>query len=255
MSNNPLIVALDVPFKRAKYLVDTLKDEVDTFKVGIKLFTETGPDIVNYIRLQEKSVFLDLKFHDIPNSVAEAIKSAVRLDVQMLTVHLQGGHKMLEAAKKAAEEEADKLNRKVPIILGCGVLSHFDRNDLKEIGINEIAVLHTCRLFGLGMNEIKGLVCSPFLTTQLKHFLYSEFREKLDSFKFVVPGIRNLNEDKDDHEMHCLPEKAMKSGADYIVMGRSIYNSKNPLDAVKDIKKSIKDVKFELTPNGYPSIF
>src|SRR3954447_8931792 len=134
-ARNPIIVALDVSTpEQALKLAEAVAPAVDAFKIGSELFTSAGPDIVRRIRQTGAAVFLDLKFHDIPNTVAKAVASAVRLDVQMLTVHTSGVMEMLQAAQKSAESSAAALGTKPPLILGVTVLTSLDSNELSEIG-------------------------------------------------------------------------------------------------------------------------
>src|SRR5271154_6855615 len=132
---NPIIAALDVPTaEQALKLAEEIAPAVGAFKIGSELFTVAGPDIVKKIRATGASVFLDLKFHDIPNTVSKAVTSAVQLDVQMLTVHTSGGFDMLRAAEEAAEDAAWKLGRIPPLVLGVTVLTSLDTAALREIG-------------------------------------------------------------------------------------------------------------------------
>src|ERR1041384_3542227 len=133
---NPIIVALDVPDADAALrLAEQIAPAVGAFKIGKELFTAAGPDIVRRVRALGGSVFLDLKFHDIPNTVARAVESAVRLDVQMLTIHASGGSAMMMAAEQAAQEAARSLHRPAPLVLGVTVLTSMDANDLAEVGV------------------------------------------------------------------------------------------------------------------------
>src|ERR1039458_8205443 len=134
---NPIIAALDVPTaEQASKLAAELAPAVGAFKIGSELFTVAGPDIVKQIRATGASVFLDLKFHDIPNTVAKAVTAAVQLDVQMLTVHTSGGFEMLRAAEQAAEEVAWKFGRIPPLVLGVTVLTSLNTPALREIGLD-----------------------------------------------------------------------------------------------------------------------
>src|SRR5579883_994080 len=134
---NPVIVALDVPTAdQALQLAAQLAPVVGAFKIGSELFTSAGPDIVRRIRAAEGAVFLDLKFHDIPNTVAKAVAAATRLDVQMLTIHTSGGLEMMRAAETAAQETARQLGRPAPLVLGVTVLTSKDAKNLSEIGVH-----------------------------------------------------------------------------------------------------------------------
>src|SRR5213592_192357 len=161
---NPIIVALDVPtVDRALALAEQLAPAVGAFKVGSELFTSTGPDIVRRIRATGASVFLDLKFHDIPNTVAKAVAAATRLNVQMLSVHTSGGTAMMEAAQAAAHETARQLAQPPPLILGVTVLTSMAELDLTEIGVQAANIeAQVERLAKLAADSgLRGLVCSP----------------------------------------------------------------------------------------------
>src|SRR5438876_610071 len=133
---NPIIVALDVPgAEPALKLAEQLAPVCGGFKVGSELFTSAGPEIVRRLRALAAPVFLDLKFHDIPNTVARSVAAAVQLDVQMLTVHASGGTEMLKAAEQIAQEAAKKLRRPPPLVLGVTILTSLDSNELAEIGM------------------------------------------------------------------------------------------------------------------------
>ena len=162
-SRNPIIVALDVPhLESALALVQQLAPVVGAFKVGKELFVAAGPDIVRRIRDTGASVFLDLKFHDIPNTVAKAVEAAVRLDVQMLTIHTSGGLAMMQAAQKAAEEAALRTGKIPPLVLGVTVLTSFNTNDLAEVGVSHEVGNQVERLASLAAKAgLGGLVCSP----------------------------------------------------------------------------------------------
>src|SRR5437762_12460111 len=137
LMHNPIIVALDVPTPEAALkLVAQLQSAVGAFKVGKELFVSAGPEVVRSIRGTGGSVFLDLKFHDIPNTVARAVEAAVQLDVQMLTVHASGGSAMMRAAERAAQETAGRLGRGPPLVLGVTILTSLDSNGLAEIGMH-----------------------------------------------------------------------------------------------------------------------
>src|SRR5437763_16727533 len=134
---NPIIVALDVPTaEKASSLAGELASVVPAFKIGSELFTSAGPDVVRKLRATGAAVFLDLKFHDIPNTVAKAVAAATSLDVQMLTIHTSGGTAMMEAAQAAAHETARQLAHPAPLILGVTVLTSLMEHDLTEVGVH-----------------------------------------------------------------------------------------------------------------------
>src|SRR4051794_19619521 len=160
---NPIIVALDVPsLEQAVKLAEELAPAVGAFKIGSELFTTAGPEIVRRVRATGAAVFLDLKFHDIPNTVAKAVASATRLDVQMLTIHTSGGSEMMRAAKEAAEKTAAEAGRAAPFVLGVTVLTSSNDATLAELGLGAKMEQQVERLAKLAVaSGLKGLVCSP----------------------------------------------------------------------------------------------
>jgi orotidine-5'-phosphate decarboxylase len=234
MNPNPIIVALDVAaVDRAVQLVEELWQHVGAFKVGSELFTIAGPELVRRIRATGASVFLDLKFHDIPNTVAKAVAAAVQLDVQMLTVHTSGGSQMLRAAELSAQETARKLGRTSPLLLGVTVLTSLDSNELGEIGFQANAAHQVERLAGLAVKSgLGGLVCSPLEVVALRQMLPARI-------KLVTPGIRPPGEPAGDQKRTLSPAEAIAAGADWLVVGRPIYGAPSPLAAVQAILASI----------------
>ena len=231
---NPIIVALDVPEASAALkLAESVAPAVGAFKIGKELFVSAGPDIVKRVRDTGASVFLDLKFHDIPNTVAKAVASATRLDVQMLTVHTCGGSTMLERALEGANEAAKQTGNKAPLILGVTVLTSMDESDLHEVGVNktpESQVIHLAQMAtGAGL---KGLVCSPKEIAPLREVLPPEVQ-------LVTPGIRPVGSEAGDQKRVMNPTEAIEAGADWLVIGRPIYGADNPREAAEDILESI----------------
>ncbi len=167
---NPIIVALDVATAEAALkLVEQLAPVCGGFKVGSELFTAAGPDIVRRIRGLGAPVFLDLKFHDIPNTVARAVAAAVQLDVQMLTVHTSGGMEMLKAAEKAAQESAWQLGHAPPLVLGVTILTSLDGDALSQIGLDPNVSRQVRRLANMANQAgLRGLVCSPREVAELR---------------------------------------------------------------------------------------
>src|SRR5581483_10421364 len=170
---NPVIVALDVPqAETALQLAAQLAPVVGAFKIGSELFTSAGPEIVRRIRATGAAVFLDLKFHDIPNTVAKAVASATRLDVQMLTIHTGGGLEMMRAAEKSAQETAAQAGLNAPLVLGVTVLTSHDNSTLSEIGIQSDTGKQVERLANLAVQAgLRGLVCSPLEIADLREIL------------------------------------------------------------------------------------
>jgi len=225
---NPIIAALDVPdAEEALKLAEAIAPAVGAFKIGKELFVSAGPDIVKRVRDTGASVFLDLKFHDIPNTVAKAVASAVRLDVQMLTVHTCGGTAMLKAAVKAAGDG--------PLVLGVTVLTSMDENDLADVGVQKSPADQVLHLAQLATRAgLKGLVCSPKEIAPLREVLPPEVQ-------LVTPGIRPAGSDSDDQKRVMTPAEAISAGADWLVIGRPIYAAENPRQATEDILSSLSD--------------
>lgn len=247
--HNPIIVALDVPDTGvAEGLVQSLASRVGAFKIGSELFTSAGPELVRRIRATGAAVFLDLKFHDIPNTVAKAVTAATRLDVQMLTVHTSGGLEMLRSAEEAAHKTAGQLGSAVPLILGVTVLTSLDSNELSEIGFQANAARQVERLAALAVRAgIRGLVCSPLEVVALRQMLPS-------SVKLVTPGIRAAGHASMDQKRTLSAAEAIGAGADWIVVGRPVYEAKDPAGVVEQMLASIKaqeSAPLEPRPNRF----
>ena len=231
---NPIIAALDVPTaEQALKLASEIAPVVGAFKIGSELFTAAGPDIVKKIRAMGAMVFLDLKFHDIPNTVAKAIAAATRLDVQMLTIHTSGGGEMMRAAEKAAQDTAKSLGLSAPLVLGVTVLTSMDSHALNETGC-ECNVGHQVERLALlaAKSGLRGLVCSPLEIAALREILPAEIQ-------LVTPGIRTGAEKADDQKRTLSPREAMQAGASWLVIGRPIYAAENPRLAAEKILESL----------------
>ena len=222
---NPIIVALDVPDAEAALnLARQLAPTVGAFKIGKELFVGAGPDIVRAIRDEGGAVFLDLKFHDIPNTVARAVATAAQLDVAMLTIHTSGGRAMMAAAEAAAQEMDN-----TPLVLGVTVLTSMDGNDLQEIGVTEDPAAQVERLAKLATESgLRGLVCSPCEISTLRKVLPRELQ-------LVTPGIRPRGSDADDQKRTLTPAEAIAAGADWLVIGRPITAADDPRVAAETI--------------------
>jgi len=232
---NPIIVALDVPgAEKALQLAAQLAPVVGAFKIGSELFTSAGPDIVKKIRATGAAVFLDLKFHDIPNTVAKAVAAATRLDVQMLTIHTGGGLVMMQAAEESAQQTAKQLGRAAPLVLGVTVLTSMDSNELSEVGAQANVGHQVERLANLAVRAgLRGLVCSPLEIFDLRQILPSEMQ-------LVTPGIRTGAEKADDQKRTLTPREAIDAGANWLVIGRPIYAAENPRAAAENILALLK---------------
>jgi orotidine-5'-phosphate decarboxylase len=232
---NPIIVALDVPTaEEALKLVEQVAPVTGGFKIGSELFTSAGPEIIKRIRALGAPVFLDLKFHDIPNTVAKAVAAAVKLDVQMLTVHTSGGTEMLKAAEQIAQESAWRLGHAPPLVLGVTVLTSLDSNSLSEIGLDPNVTRQVRRLANMANKAgLRGLVCSPREVSELRQMLPA-------SSQLVTPGIRAETDPADDQKRTLSPREAISLGANWLVIGRPIYAAENPRAAAERILASLK---------------
>jgi orotidine-5'-phosphate decarboxylase len=231
---NPIIVALDVPTAEvALKLAREVAPAVGAFKIGSELFTASGPDIVRRIRDTGAAVFLDLKFHDIPNTVSKAVASATRLDVQMLTIHTSGGSEMMRAAEASAQQTAMQSDRNAPLVLGVTVLTSMDANALSEIGAEANPAKQVERLATLAVKSgLRGLVCSPLEVAGLRQILPSHVQ-------LVIPGIRTGTEKADDQKRTLSPRQAMDAGASWLVIGLPIYAAENPRAAAEAILQTL----------------
>ena len=231
---NTIICALDTKnLTQAKNLALSIKDNVAMVKCGLEFFTKHGAEGINEISSTGIDIFLDLKFHDIPNTVAEAIRSAVSLDVSIITIHPLGGKTMMQAAAHAAKEESAKLGKKKPIIVGVTVLTSMDDEELSNIGVQESAAQQVELLAKLAQESgLDGIVCSPHEIELVKSICG-------DDFVTVVPGIRPASSSNDDQKRVMTPKEVSDKGADYLVIGRPITQADNPAIAAKDIKESI----------------
>ena len=221
------IIALDVPTKaRALDLVRQLGHEISFFKVGLQLYTSEGPEVVRAVLATGAKVLLDLKFHDIPNTVAKAVESAADLGVQMLTIHLSGGSEMIRAAIAGRKNHVS--------ILGVTVLTSGDEVALGEAGISAKVGEQVLRLARLGAaSGIDGIVASP---REIK-MLRAEFG---DEIKIVAPGIRPAWSQIGDQRRFTTPQQAIEAGADYLVIGRPITLHPNPCEAVELILSDLR---------------
>ncbi len=217
-----LIIALDVNTSlQAQQIVQSVGESASTFKVGKQLFTAAGPQIVRDLISSGKKVFLDLKFHDIPNTVASAVRQASELRVSMLTVHASGGSKMLRAAADAASPST--------LVLAVTVLTSLSDEDLSEIGIAGNVKAQVLRLAGLARaNRIRGVVASAHEARELR-------RELGDDFAIVTPGVRPAGTAKGDQARVVTPSEALRSGASHIVVGRPITEAADPAMAAREV--------------------
>ncbi len=215
-------------------LAKELQPAVGGFKIGLELFTSAGPEIVKRLRGSGAQVFLDLKLHDIPNTVASAVAAAVRLDVQMLTLHTAGGTEMMKAAERAALAAAAATGTAAPLILGVTVLTSMDANTLRETGCEADPGRQVERLAQLAVKAgLRGLVCSPRELSTLRRVLPPEIQ-------LVTPGIRAGTEPADDQKRTLTPVEAMRAGASWLVIGRPITRAAKPREAAEGIVASLQ---------------
>ena len=229
-----IIVALDFPdATSALGLVDRLDPAACAVKIGSELFTAAGPDVVRACAERGFRVFLDLKFHDIPNTVAQACAAATRLGVWMLNVHAGGGAPMLAAAREGVQRAAAESTRPAPLLIAVTVLTSLSDSDLSAIGFGAPAERQAARLAELAQTSgLDGVVCSPHEVTTLRAACRADF-------KLVTPGIRLAGAKGDDQTRIATPESAIRAGADYLVIGRPITHSSDPVTTLAAIRTSI----------------
>jgi len=214
-----IILALDVDsFQKAKYFVNRLYPKIKIFKVGAQLFTAVGPEIIDFINRKGAEVFLDLKYFDIPYTVANAVRHAVRHKVKMLTLHILGDEEMLKAAIKAAKEESRRLKLKRPLLIGVTVLTSKETKSSDVLTLAKIGI--DCGL--------DGVVCSVREALLLR----KEIKKK---FLMVTPGIRPGKVTSDDQKRTATVSQAIRAGSNFLVIGRPILTAKDPLKAAQEI--------------------
>ena len=231
-----LVLALDVDnFKKAEELVGKLSDYVGVFKIGNQLFSAEGPKIINMINDRGSKVFLDLKFHDIPNTVARAAEVAAKLGVYIFNVHTSGGYEMMRAAAEASEKISLALGVRKPLILGVTLLTSINQEILeKEIGIKkriEKQVVHLAKLAKTA--GLDGVVASSWEIKEIR-------KACGENFVILTPGIRPAGKSFDDQKRVMTPREAIKLGADFLVIGRPIRNAFNPVEAAKEILREME---------------
>ncbi len=233
MSHSRIIVPLD--FNTAEQtleLVEKLRSDLCRLKIGKELFTKTGPDLVDKLINKGFDVFLDLKFHDIPTTVAKACAVAADLGVWMVDIHASGGSEMMSLAKEAIEKKSHR-----PLLVGVTILTSINQEGLRELGMQCSIEEQVMRLAQLAFNAgLDGVVCSAYEVKMLRENLSKEF-------KLVTPGIRPHGSNKDDQKRVMTPQQATNAGSDYLVIGRPITQSADPGQALRDISKEISVAK------------
>lgn len=234
-SNERIILALDVPgYDEAMDVVRTFKDHIDIFKIGLELFTSTGPRIVEDINSMGKKVFLDLKFHDIPNTVSKSALAAAKLRVFMFNVHTSGGFEMMKQAADTLAQYSLENNVPRPKLIGVTVLTSIDKKTLRDdIGVGADMPDQVMHLASLAKDAgLDGVVASPEDAADLRERFGKDFL-------IVTPGIRPSWSAVDDQKRISTPRAALVNGASYLVIGRAITSAPDPLGALENIEDEI----------------
>jgi orotidine-5'-phosphate decarboxylase len=233
---NKILVALDVATSaEATTLATALRGKVGGFKIGYQLFTAAGPGIVRALVAHGDRVFLDLKFHDIPNTVAGAVAAATEMGVWMLNVHAAGGTAMLEAARQAADRRSAELGVTAPLVIAVTVLTSLDASALEVVGVGAAPLEQALRLARLAqMARLDGVVASPQETAAIRHACG-------DGFLIVTPGIRggSATSGPDDQKRTMTPADAVAAGSSFLVVGRPITGAKDPRAAAVRISEEL----------------
>ena len=238
MADERLIVALDFnKFDDVKNLVNELGDDVVFYKVGMELFYSEGIKVIDWLKEQNKKIFLDLKLFDIPNTVAGGLCSLMRHGVDILNVHAVGGLEMMEAASLSLKAESDRLNIPCPKLIAITVLTSMDQSEWEGLGYDKIDMtqqaIHLAKLAQFA--GLDGVVSSPQEAKAIR-------KECGENFLIVTPGIRPIGSDIDDQSRVSLPRYAIENGSNYLVVGRPIRSAENPKLAAQNILKEIAEV-------------
>lgn len=227
---SPVIVALDSPSVNAALtLADTLDPKLCRLKVGKELFTRSGPAIIDALHQRQFEVFLDLKFHDIPNTTAQAVLAAAEMGVWMVNVHASAGLEAMTLAKRRLVDNNHKT-----LLIAVTVLTSMNANDLSQIGVTDSLDAQVSRLAQLTQQSgLDGVVCSAQEAKVLKQLCGEDF-------KLITPGIRLPEDNNDDQHRICTPKQALDAGSDYLVIGRSITQANNPTAKLKQILQGIQ---------------
>jgi orotidine-5'-phosphate decarboxylase len=230
MTDPKILVALDYPEEQqALALVDRLDPALCKLKVGKEMFTHLGPAFIEKLQRRNFQIFLDLKYHDIPNTVARACEAAADLGVWMINVHALGGRRMMEAAAEALAKKST-----APYLIAVTVLTSMSAEDLREIGIQSSPAELALNLASLAKSSgLNGVVCSAQEAVAMRQQLGSEFI-------LVTPGIRLAGSVGDDQRRIMTPEQAMRAGSSYLVIGRPITQAANPVDVLRAIENEIR---------------
>jgi len=224
--SSPIIIPLDTSYEQSISLARSFTPDLCRLKVGNQLFTSSGPRVIDELCALGYEVFLDLKFHDIPNTVFEAVKSVADLEVWMTNIHISGGSNMLDSAKRALDSYKNP-----PLLIGVTMLTSLSHEDVKELGINDLST-NIINLAQLAKDhDLDGVVCSAQEVSEIKRLFGNDFIT-------VTPGIRPVSTE-DDQTRVSTPQEAIKNGSDYLVIGRPITASKNPLESLEKILRDI----------------
>ena len=230
-----IIIALDFPeLEKAMELVDLLGEKCQTYKVGSELFTAAGPKVIEKLSSLGKEVFLDLKFHDIPNTVGSSARVCAGMGVKMFNVHASGGSAMMKKAKEESLYASQELGKKPPLVLAVTVLTSMTSDilvdELKILSSAKNQVIHYVRL--AEDSGLDGVVCSPFEVKAVREHCSKDF-------VIVTPGIRPAGSTADDQKRIKPPAEALKDGSDYLVIGRPVTKSDDPLGSLEKILQEI----------------
>ena len=235
--HNPVICAIDTSqLDHAITLCQTLAPYIGMAKLGLEFFMAHGPDGIHAVRkaTPELPIFLDVKLHDIPNTVSKAIASLIPLNLAIITLHCAGGTHMLRLAAETAHNEASKRGIHAPKLIGITVLTSLDQTDLQQIGVSASPDQQVTRLASLAnASGIDGIVCSP-------HEIVAVRTHCGKDFTIITPGIRPHASPQNDQKRTLTPQEALAKGANYLVIGRPITDSTNPAEAAKAIMDSLK---------------
>ncbi|MEQ8964585.1 MAG: orotidine-5'-phosphate decarboxylase [Azospirillaceae bacterium] len=233
-ADNPVFCAVDTnSVEAADHLAHRLAGRVGGLKLGLEFFAAAGPDGIRRVATHGVPIFLDLKLHDIPNTVAGAVRAVVPLGPAFVTLHAAGGRAMMQAAAEAARSEAARLHRPRPRLLGVTVLTSLDDDDLRAMGRDEPVAQQVDRLAHLALDAgLDGLVCAA---TEIAHLRRRFGREPT----LMVPGIRPAWSGADDQKRVTTPAEAMAAGADFLVIGRPITRATDPADAARRVREEL----------------
>lgn len=229
MSDSKIIVALDYPTSDAALaLAKQLDPQRCRLKIGKELFTRSGPSVVESLVNQGFDIFLDLKYHDIPHTVAKACAAAADLGVWMMNAHTLGGGAMMTAAREAIGNQSDR-----PLLIGVTLLTSMDQNTFEQIGLQGTLTDTVLRLAKLADDSgLDGVVCSAQEATQLRS-------QRGDDFQLITPGIRPANSEQGDQHRTMTPAEAIAAGSSYLVIGRPITAAQDPMAALASIEQSL----------------